>query len=151
MKRIIAIAAGVLAMLGAGIGVSNADSGTNNDHGMCTAYFNGQKNGHGEGEEQDNQPPPFEELETTGEGYTNTDGVDNDDDGGTDASDPTPPEDSELTDAENIFNYCDDRSTIGGQPSHGRFTCVDTLAPDADGSDSETNPECNDNDDPGKS
>ena len=56
------------AMAGGYVGVAEAKSpnaggnpGPNghNDHGLCTAYFNGQKNGH----EQGNSPGPFGALE----------------------------------------------------------------------------------------
>lgn len=149
MKRIIAIAIGVLGLLAGIVGISTADPGPNgnNDHGLCTAYFNGQKNGHGEGEDQSNQPPPFQGLEDAGRDYTDNDGVDNDNDGDTDEEG----ENTLLTDAENIFNYCDDESTIGGQSIHGRFACADGDGIDADGSDSDSDPECNENPEPGKS
>lgn len=147
MKRVIAIAIGVLGLLAGAIGVSHADAGDNNDHGLCTAYFNGQKNGHGEGENQDNQPPPFQELQTTGEDYTETgDDADNDRDTQTDEGG----EAAQLTTAENIFNHCNDNSTIGGNPVHGRFTCVDEGG-EGTGPDTETDPECNLNDAPGNS
>ena len=151
MKRVIAIAIGVLGLLAAAIGVSNADPGTHNDHGLCTAYFNGQKVGHGPGEDTDD-PPPFEELQTTSETYTDNDsendfpGADNDEDGDRDDGE----ESEDLTDAENIFNYCNDYDLIGGNPEHGRFECVDegTVA-NNDSPDTESNPECDRRDKPG--
>jgi hypothetical protein len=118
----------------------------NNDHGLCTAYFNGQKNGHGEGEDQTNQPPPFQGLEDASREYTDNDGDDNDRDGDTDE----PGENSSLTDAENIFNFCNDGGLIGGNPEHGRFTCTD---PGATGpsTDPQSDPECESNEGPGNS
>lgn len=145
MKRIIAVAIGVLAMFGAAIGISNAEPGPNglNDHGLCTAYFNGQKVGHGPGEDTDD-PPPFQGLEDAGEDHTDSDGKDNDKDGQVDEGD----EGENLTDAENIYNYCTDLSTIGGNPEHGRFTCSDpgVAGPSTD---TETDPECERNEKPG--
>ena len=138
----------IVAALGT-IGVMNvaqADPNGNNDHGLCTAYFNGQKNGHGEGEDQSNQPPPFQALEDKSYDYTNSDEADNDRDDQPDEGD----EGDALTDAENIFNYCNDNSIIGGNPDHGRFTCVDEGGTGT-GPDTETDPECNTNEAPGKS
>ena len=146
MKRIIAVAIGVLAMFATAIGISTAAPGPNgnNDHGLCTAYFNGQKNGHGPGEDQTNQPPPFQGLEDHAREYTDNDGDDNDSDGETDEEG----ENTALTDAENIFNYCNDGGLIGGNPEHGRFTCTDpgVAGPSVD---TESDPECERNDKPG--
>lgn len=159
MKRVIAVVIGVLAMLGVGVGVSSAEPGPNgnNDHGLCTAYFNGQKVGHGPGEETDD-PPPFQGLQEKGEEYTNTDEDDNDFNQGADETDP--PEDTELTDAENIFNYCGDFDLIGGNPEHGRFTCTaeeddgdpnNPVDPGTEGNpDPLSDPECSRNEKPGK-
>lgn len=149
MKKVIAVAIGVLGLLAAAIGVSNAEPGPNgnNDLGLCTAYFNGQKVGHGQEEDQTNQPPPFQGLEDAAEEHTDNDGSDNDND--------TPPladedgENEELTDAENIYNYCTDLSSIGGNPEHGRFTCTATDGTDTTGSDEDSDPECNENEKPG--
>lgn len=148
MKKVIIVALGVLAMLAAAIGVSNAEPGPNghNDHGLCTAYFNGQKVGHGPGEDTDD-PPPFQGLEDRGEQYTQTDSAPNNDND----RDGTPNdanESEELTDAENIFNYCNDGGLIGGNPEHGRFTCSDpgVAGPSTD---TESDPECERNDKPG--
>jgi hypothetical protein len=161
LKKVFAVIIGALGMLGAAAGISSAEPGPNghNDHGLCTAYFNGQKNGHGPGEDTDD-PPPFQGLQEKGENYTNTDGDDNDFDGGADADDPNPPEDRDLTDAENIFNYCGDNNLIGGNPDHGRFTCTaeeddgdpnNPVDPGTPGNpDPLSDPECSRNDKPGK-
>jgi hypothetical protein len=147
-KLIIGVISALLLVLGF-VGGAQAEPGPNgnNDHGLCTAYFNGQKNGHGEGEDQDNQPPPFQGLEDASREYTDNDGSDNDNDGETDEDG----ENEALTDAENIYNFCNDLSTIGGNPDHGRFTCTDEDGVDLDGSDSDSDPECNENEGPGNS
>jgi hypothetical protein len=134
-------------MAGFGIGLAKAEPGPNgnNDHGLCTAYFNGQKNGHGEGEDQSNQPPPFQGLEDASRDYTNSDGEDNNHSGQADE----PNEDDSLTDAENIYNYCNDAALIGGNPVHGRFTCTDPGT--APSNDPQTDPECDTNPAPGNS
>jgi hypothetical protein len=61
MKKRLAVAAAALMFTGLGAGVVHAAPGPNghNDHGLCTAYFNGQKKGH----EQGNSPGPFGALE----------------------------------------------------------------------------------------
>lgn len=154
LKKLLVALVATLAALGFA-NFAQAEPGPNgsNDHGLCTAYFNGQKNGHGEGEDQSNQPRPFQGLEDAGYAYTNNDDVNNDRDSGADESDPQGPNDEgeQLTDAENIYNYCSNHTIIGGNPEHGRFTCVDAGGTDADGSDSNTDPECNENAEPGNS
>ena len=144
LKKLMVII-GLLAMTGFGAGLAKAEPGPNghNDHGLCTAYFNGQKVGHGPGEDQTHQPPPFQGLEDTSRTYTDNDGQDNDHDGQTDE----PGENQSLTDAENIFNYCNDGGLIGGNPEHGRFTCTDP-GTGAFG-DPATDPECARHDKPG--
>ena len=147
IKRILLLAvAAVIGVFGIGIGAVQAEPGPNghNDHGLCTAYFNGQKVGHGPGEDTDD-PPPFQGLEDAAEVYTDNDGADNDRDGDVDEGD----ESAQLTDAENIFNFCNDTTTIGGNPVHGRFTCTDEGGTGS-GPDSETDPECDRNEKPGK-
>jgi hypothetical protein len=149
MKQLLGIAVGVLAFVASAVGMASASAapGPNglNDHGLCTAYFNGQKVGHGPGEDTDD-PPPFQGLEDAGEAYTQTDEDDNDRDTTPDDSD----ESAQLTDAENIFNFCNDGGLIGGNPERGRFTCNDPGVADDDTSDSESDPECSRNEKPGK-
>lgn len=145
LKRILLLlAACIIGLFGASAALAG-EPGPNghNDHGLCTAYFNGQKVGHGPGEDTDD-PPPFQGLEDAAEVYTDNDGADNDRDGETDEGD----ESEQLTDAENIFNYCNDLSVIGGNPEHGRFTCTDEGGTGT-GPDSETDPECDRNEKPG--
>ena len=140
MRKLLIGALGALLMILGFVGGAQADPGPNgnNDHGLCTAYFNGQKNGHGDGQNPDRQPGPFQALEDTGREYTDNDGVDNDRDGETDEEG----ENESLTGAENVFNYCNDLGLIGGNPDHGRFTCTD---------DGDTDPSCEDNEGPGNS
>ena len=146
LKKLLVALVATLAALGfANFAQAEPGPNGNNDHGLCTAYFNGQKNGHGEGEDQTNQPPPFQGLEDTSREYTDNDKADNDDDGQVDEDG----ENESLTDAENIFNYCNDQLLIGGNPEHGRFTCTDPgVTPPNDG---ETSPECENNEGPGNS
>jgi hypothetical protein len=61
MKKRIAVATATLMFAGLGAGIVQAAPGPNgkNDHGICTAYFNGQKKGH----EENNGPGPFGTLE----------------------------------------------------------------------------------------
>ena len=138
MKKLLAalMAAGLLVAVGT---VAKADPGPNgsNDGGLCTAYFNGQKVGHGSGEDPENQPAPFDALEETGRNYTDNDGVDNDRDGEVDEEG----ENESLSGAENIFNYCNDNGLIGGNPLHGRFNCSEPG--------SSTDPSCEQNEKPG--
>jgi hypothetical protein len=176
MKKLFAVLAAVGLLLGFAATASAKPSEDNgpgpngkNDHGLCTAYFNGQKVGHGDGENPENNPPPFDGLEETGNNYTDNDGVDNDFDGDIDEPDEAadPPDQSEdehtsLTQAENIWNYCENsgvESLIGGNPEHGRFTCfnqenaddpdTDEVEPIALGDDDPSSPECGRNEKPG--
>lgn len=101
------------ASVGGSIGVAQADPGPhhgNNAHGLCTAYFNGQKNGHGDGE---NQPRPFAALQQTAEDEHPRN---QDDDEGND-----------VTGFEAIYDWCTSATNIGGSPEHGRFTCTDDV------------------------
>jgi len=66
MKKRLAVAAAALMFAGLGAGVVGAAPGPNghNDHGICTAYFNGQKKGH---DKKDTAPGPFAALEAMGD------------------------------------------------------------------------------------
>ena len=63
MKQRLAVAIATLMFVGLGAGVVQAAPGPNgnNDHGLCTAYFNGQKKGHDK--EGHSSPPPFAALD----------------------------------------------------------------------------------------
>lgn len=149
-RKLLALSVMILMAFGGTAAVGAADHegpGPNghNDRGLCTAYFNGQKNGHDkqrEGEDGE-YPGPFGGLEDHARDYTDNDGVDNDRDGETDEDG----ENESLSAAENIFNFCDDTSTIGGQPIHGRFSCEQGEA----AADNDSDPNCEDNEAPGNS
>lgn len=95
MKKVIALLAGVLGMLGATVGISVADPGPNgnNNHGLCTAYFNGSE----QGRSNKRQAGPFAALEAA---------ADDDDD--------------ETSPEVDVWNWCIDPANnpkgIGGQP-----------------------------------
>lgn len=64
-KRIAAVVLAACTLTGAGLSIAAAAPGPNgnNDHGICTAYFNGQKKGH----DRNGSPGPFAALEETGD------------------------------------------------------------------------------------
>ena len=107
MKRLIAMLFGATVLFAAfgAAPVSAAPKEDQNAHGICTAYFNGQKNGHTSGE----SPGPFGTLE---------------DDAGT--YDGTNSEDSnEMLLASDVLEYCNSLGVVvGGNPEHnGRYDC----------------------------
>jgi len=94
-KKLFVLAVALLMATGGG-GVALAGHGGDHepqDHGLCTAYFNGQKKGH---DKKDEYPPPFKDLAERA-----TDG---------DSSTPV---------QEDIGNFCGDLT--GGNPEHGRY------------------------------
>ena len=91
--------------------------------GLCTAYFNGQKNGHDKDGDGRSTPPPFYGLE-----------------GAAGAE----PGDSPGEVAYAVSTFCG--SLVGGNPSHGRWNCGTTT--DTDNDDRQ---ECTNNPSPGKS
>lgn len=122
-------------------GIADPGPNGNNDKGLCTAYFNGQKKGHDKQKERDGEyPGPFAPLEDASRAYAEEDGRDNDGDGNVDEDG----EGEEITAAEAIFNYCDDNAEIMGNPDHGRWDC--DRDPEAD-----SDPNCERNDAPGNS
>lgn len=94
-----------------------------NNHGLCTAYFNGQKNGHEEG----NGPGPFGALEDESEDSGQNENL---------------PEEQQVSD--DVFEFCNQYG-IGGNPEeNGRFDCregEDRNGPPRD-SDDDTEIEC---------
>ena len=115
MKRVLAILFGA-AVLFAGFGVADVSAapGPNgkNDKGLCTAYFNGQKKGHTEGE----GPGPFGPLEDE------ADDADEGDPAGTPNALEDLPDEQQVSD--DVFERC--TGLIGGNPEqNGRFDCSD--------------------------
>ena len=110
-KFIIAGVASLLTLISiVGIAQAQGKAGPNgnNEHGLCTAYFNGQKSGW-----QGDGPPPFSSLSVAAESYETSNGG-----GG----------DNEATSneaASDIYSFCNDASIdpkgIGGNPCHGRY------------------------------
>ena len=107
MKRVSAVFLGammVLAASAAGVSPVSAEPGPNgnNEHGLCTAYFNGQKNGH----DKHGSPGSFAALE---------------DDAEDDGSNEDKENETQISD--DVFEFCDDFG-IGGNPEeNGRFDC----------------------------
>ena len=105
MKRLLAVLFGAALMFAvAGVTSASAEPGPNgsNNKGLCTAYFNGQKNGHEEGD----GPGPFGALEDGSE----------DDGSNEDLAD-------EQQISDDVFEYCEQYG-IGGNPEeNGRFDC----------------------------
>ena len=103
-KFLIATALAALVTAGAGMGISQAKGGGNgqgnSDHGLCTAYFNGQKNGWA----KNGTPPPFQNLETRADQSAgNNDGT---------------------ATTQEVADFCD--GMVGGNPAHGRYPgCFD--------------------------
>ncbi len=102
MKKLLAAVAAA-GLLTAGAGLAQAAPGPNghNDHGLCTAYFNGQKTGW---EKKGAAPAPFAALEAVA------------DDG-----------DSNSSVTQDVYDYCTAvEGGIGGNPQHGRYpSCFD--------------------------
>ncbi len=105
MRKLLAL---IVIAVTAVAGASFADPGPNgnNNHGLCTAYFNGSANG----QEHKRKAPPFVALaQEVGE----NDGVDNDGDDQTD-------EEGEMADPAGVWDWCNDPANnpkgIGGQP-----------------------------------
>ena len=112
MKRALALLFGATMIVATfGVVSANADPGPNgnNDKGLCTAYFNGQKNGHDKNDDGRSDPKPFANLENTAD-----------------------PEEDDLVGEElasAVYEWCrtmagDGGVEIGGQPNdNGRWTC----------------------------
>ena len=132
MKRLLAVLFGA-AVLFAGVGLTSASAepGPNgkNDKGLCTAYFNGQKKGHEEG----NGPGPFGALE---------------DDSEDDGSNEDLEDEQQISD--DVFEFCNDdaRGIMGNPEENGRFDCREDESRDGPprDSDDDTEIECIAND-----
>jgi hypothetical protein len=126
-KVLVALVAAAMAFGGAGMASAkstnaggNPGPNGNNNHGLCTAYFNGQKNGHTEGE----GPGPFGALEDGAE-----DSGENED----------LVEEQQVSD--DVFEYCD-QFGIGGNPEqNGRFDCREGEDRDSPARDEDTDSE----------
>ena len=107
MRKVLAIGF-VAASFASVMGVAVAEPGPNgnNNHGLCTAFFNGQKNGHGRPEDGGTAPPPFQSLYETAQ----EDAPRNNDD------DP----DNDVSGIDAVINYCLQYG-IQGNPDHGRY------------------------------
>jgi hypothetical protein len=93
--------------------------------GLCTAYFNGQKNGHDKDGDGKSNPGPFAALEAAA------------DDG-----------DDDTSVAEDVWLFCD--GLVGGNTDHGRYTCTtDNNGTPNDSSDDTAS--CTNNEAPGNS
>lgn len=103
-KAILALVIGVLTL--GGLSVAQASPGPNghNEKGLCTAYFNGQKKGHEEG----NGPGPFGALED-----------DSTDDGSNEDLE------DEMQVSDDVFEFCDQYGIMGNPEENGRFDCRD--------------------------
>ena len=114
-KFVIAGVASFMTLVGVvGIAQAQGKAGPNgsNNHGLCTAYFNGQKSGWtGDG------PPPFSSLSSAAESYESSKS-------GTDSEFSTDSAQSSSEAASDVYNLCVDSSFdpkgIGGNPCHGR-------------------------------
>ena len=101
--------AGLMAFGGTAVvaaGDPGPDNG-NNGKGLCTAFFNGQKNGHdndnaggkgkGNGRQPGEQPPPFQSLSDTAAAAEQT-----------------------------VYEFCLENFEVGGNPDNGRYPeCFD--------------------------
>jgi hypothetical protein len=108
LKKILAgVIAGLFVAGGINAGIAVAgEPGPNghNEKGLCTAYFNGQKNGHEEG----NGPGPFGALEDD-----STDDGSNED------------QEDEMQVSDDVFEFCDQYGIMGQPEQNGRFDCRD--------------------------
>lgn len=108
MKRLLTIALlAILALGSASMAKAEPPAEPGRNHGLCTAFFNGQKNGHDKqkAEEGGEYPGPFEALINDA-----PDGSDDNDTGG---------------DVADLYEWCQQYG-IGGNEDHGRYDCVIT-------------------------
>ena len=123
MKKLLAAISAVTLMLGIGAAFAAAADHQPQDHGLCTAYFNGQKKGW----TKNGTPGPFTDLENRA------------------GADQTA---SEVDQAASVYDYCQ-AVVIGGNPDHGRYTCVAGNTADQDPTNDSTT--CSNNPPPGNS
>jgi hypothetical protein len=104
-KKLLATLSAALLMLGLfGVASATADPGPNgnNEKGLCTAYFNGQKKGH----DKNGNPGPFQALEDVAE-----DSGENED------------REDEQQISDDVFEFCDEYGIMGNPELNGRFDC----------------------------
>ena len=130
MKRLLALICGATLLLAAGAGTASAaheGPGPNgsNDKGLCTAYFNGQKNGHEKQKERTGEyPGPFAGLEEHAE----------------DSGENEDLEDEQQI-SDDVFEFCQGLG-IGGNPEqNGRFDCREGDEKDSPARDEDTDGE----------
>jgi opacity protein-like surface antigen len=130
MKRMLTIAFAFAIALG-GAAAANADKPADpgREHGLCTAFFNGQKNGHEKQKngEKGEYPGPFEGL------LDNAPDGDDDNDTGGDVAD--------------LYQWCQQYG-IGGNEDNGRWDCTIT-EDDPTTQEDESNAECDRDTQPG--
>ena len=115
MKKLLlsALVAGTM-FAGAGAALAEKPAEPGREHGLCTAFFNGQKNGHEKQKERNGEyPGPFQDLLDNA-----PDGPDSGDEGGS---------------LQDLYDRCQ-QVGIGGNPDeNGRFEeCFDGDGPDDD-------------------
>ena len=129
MKKL--LAAGAVAALMSAAGLSGAIAahpqpgpGPNgsNDHGLCTAYFNGQKKGH----DKNGNPGPFAALEQHADDGNSNENLE---------------DEQQLSD--DVFEFCSGVAKgIGGNPEqNGRYDCREGDEKDSPARDSDTDSE----------
>jgi hypothetical protein len=143
MKRMLATIFGALMLLTVFAVTASAEgkAGPNgsNEKGLCTAYFNGQKNGHDkDGTEGTDNSPAFQGLEDAGREHDAA----NNEPGSDEGSRP-----GETALASDVFEFCDQFGIMGNPEQNGRFDCRqgeerDDPARDTDDADGDGEIEC---------
>ena len=117
MKKIlVALMTAGLMVAGASFATAAPGPNGNNEKGLCTAYFNGQKKGHTEGD----GPGPFGVLEDEAA-----------DDGSNENLEP------EKQVSDDVFEFCNEFGIMGQPEQNGRFDCRDDESRTGDPRDSE--------------
>lgn len=107
-KMILGALAAITLVLSGGAFAAQAEPGPNgnNEKGLCTAYFNGQKKGHDKDGDGRSNPKPFAALEDDAE-----------DDGENEDLEP------EQQISDDVFEFCDQFGIMGNPEENGRFDC----------------------------
>jgi hypothetical protein len=106
-RRLLAVLAASFMLVGLFGGAALANNGKagpngHNEKGLCTAYFNGQKNGHEEGD----GPGPFGALEDEAEDNGDNENL---------------PDEQQISD--DVFEFCNEFGIMGQPEQNGRFDC----------------------------